>query len=577
MAVVLALILAVALAPLAALADGEGHIALDKAVYAPNEDMLVAVTGITAQMVEDYAYVSIYRKGAAHSAYMSWKRPEAVGSSQLPFRAPAEPGAYEMRLYRRDYDYTDASFVMIVPFAVALQKQRSISLEKSEYLALQRIPVAVDGITPEMEQSGAFVSIYKKGAGHEEYGAYQYVTAGSSVVELTAPNLNGEFEMRLYGIDHNYSDESFVASLPFTLSGAVLQPVSEWARGEVARAAERGLIPDSLKEADLTGPITRAEFAAVSVKLYEKLSGTAALPAAVNPFQDTADTEVLKAYQAGITAGVEADRFAPNVLLNREQASTMLTRVFKKAFVAGWSLDRDASFVFQYAAPAKFADDADISDWAKPSVYFMAAHGIISGVGDNRFAPRAITTAQQAANYASATREQALAIAVRMTEKLDAAAAAEILPAPDQSEAPQVQPPTGDTLMGSWQNGSLTGHTYSAVTGTFQYNSGIGELYTFNADGSFASLIVAGYGNCVSIAGKYAAKDGRLSLTGQSGKLSSDYGNSWTTGNSPADTTRHYALGSDDIGPYLLIGLEGASLPLDTETNAVRYDLVVTP
>ena len=51
-------------------------------------------------------------------------------------------------------------------------------------------------------------------------------------------------------------------------------------------------------------------------------------------------------------------------------------------------------------------------------MYFMAANGIIQGVGSNMFAPRAATSAQQAAGYATATREQALAIAVRMAENL---------------------------------------------------------------------------------------------------------------------------------------------------------------
>ncbi|MBQ3078323.1 MAG: S-layer homology domain-containing protein, partial [Clostridia bacterium] len=67
--------------------------------------------------------------------------------------------------------------------------------------------------------------------------------------------------------------------------------------------------------------------------------------------------------------------------------------------------------------PAPFADDADISDWARNSVYFMAANGIILG-DNNIFSPRAVTGEQQAAGYANATREQALLIAVRMVEKL---------------------------------------------------------------------------------------------------------------------------------------------------------------
>lgn len=427
-AALLILALLLTLLPPAALAAGAA-ISLDKAVYLPGEEIIITVRGVTQQMKEKEAYISIYRAGAPHTDYMSWKRPE-TGDSQLRLNAPPELGAYEMRLYREDHKYTDDAFVMSIPFTVTIEKQGAILLEDSAYRTGQTIAVTVTGITREMEQAEAFVAIYAKGARHEEYGTYQYVRAGSSVVELTAPNQNGEFEMRLYGINHNYSDDSFVVSVPFTLSRAVEQPASGWAVAEIQKAAELGLIPDSLKNADLTRPITRAEFAAVSVKLYEKLSGQTAAPAATNPFRDTRDEEVLKAYRAGITAGVSADEFAPGVLLNREQAATMLARVFKRSFVQGWTLEGDGGFAFSHQMPPKFADDDKISGWARPSVYFMAAHGVISGVGGNNFAPKATTTAEQAANYASATREQALAISVRMTEKLGAADAGEIVPVP---------------------------------------------------------------------------------------------------------------------------------------------------
>jgi hypothetical protein len=48
----------------------------------------------------------------------------------------------------------------------------------------------------------------------------------------------------------------------------------------------------------------------------------------------------------------------------------------------------------------------------------MFANEIINGMPGNMFAPRATTPAQQAANYAVATREQALAISVRIVENL---------------------------------------------------------------------------------------------------------------------------------------------------------------
>jgi hypothetical protein len=193
---------------------------------------------------------------------------------------------------------------------------------------------------------------------------------------------------------------------------------SSWATGELQQADELGLIPDSLRGADLTGAITRAEFAAMSVKVYENLAAAAAIPAVTNPFTDTKDVEVLKAYNVGITAGTAADKFSPDVLLNREQAATMLTRVFKKVSMPGWTLATEGNYPLDYTKPAPFADDAKISDWAKPSVYFMAANEIIGGVGNNTFAPKATTSDEEARGYAQATREQALVIAVRMVEKL---------------------------------------------------------------------------------------------------------------------------------------------------------------
>ncbi len=232
----------------------------------------------------------------------------------------------------------------------------------------------------------------------------------------TTAALTSESHVQLrvrYGGPLGYSDWSNVLSV-----NAPAFEASDWAQGEIAKAEEMGLIPEILDGADLTADITRAEFAAVSVKVYEALSGTPALPAVANPFTDTADPEILKAYNIGAVNGTSATTYSPNDLLNREQAAAMLTRVFKRVTLPGWTLATDASFKLDYTKPALFADDADISDWAKESVYFMAANNIINGVGNNKFAPKNITTEEQAQGYANATREQALIIAMRMVENL---------------------------------------------------------------------------------------------------------------------------------------------------------------
>ncbi|MEE3419657.1 MAG: S-layer homology domain-containing protein [Lachnospiraceae bacterium] len=197
------------------------------------------------------------------------------------------------------------------------------------------------------------------------------------------------------------------------VSGLNSTVASNWSLKEI----DPEIVPDNLPD-DWTQPINREQFAAISVKAYEKLSGTTAIPDVTNPFTDCSDIEVLKAYNVGITAGTSKTKFSPNQLLNREQAATMLTRVFKRVSMNGWTLANDDEYKLNYTMPAPFADDRYIAGWARDSVYFMAANNIIAGIGNNRFAPKNVTSAQEAKHYANATIEQALAIATRMVKNL---------------------------------------------------------------------------------------------------------------------------------------------------------------
>ena len=65
---------------------------------------------------------------------------------------------------------------------------------------------------------------------------------------------------------------------------------------ELKQAEEKRLIPETFADKDFTKPITRKEFAAVAVKMYEAISKTTVEPVANNPFTDTNDEYVLKAY-----------------------------------------------------------------------------------------------------------------------------------------------------------------------------------------------------------------------------------------------------------------------------------------
>ena len=225
-------------------------------------------------------------------------------------------------------------------------------------------------------------------------------------------------------IDHHHDDWLVLVAPPSPRPGVIPRPIpgthSAWARQELELANGMGLIPSQLlrPDIDLREPITREEFAAVVVYLYQSLANTVALPAIVNPFTDTRNPYVLRASNADIMIGVGPTRFDPHSFLTREMAATGLTRAFKRATIPGWTYATDANFPLNFIWPPPFADDHLISRGARESVYFMVANNIIAPGANNMFNPRATTTAHEAIMFATTTREQALIIALRMVENL---------------------------------------------------------------------------------------------------------------------------------------------------------------
>lgn len=112
-------------------------------------------------------------------------------------------------------------------------------------------------------------------------------------------------------------------------SGSFYKDVSDWAKPELQTAYDLGLIPDILIGADMTKPITREEFCELSVLLDEKVTGQVVQPVSPNPFTDTANPQILKAFQLGITTGTSTTTFSPGALINREQCAAMLFRAIK--------------------------------------------------------------------------------------------------------------------------------------------------------------------------------------------------------------------------------------------------------
>lgn len=185
---------------------------------------------------------------------------------------------------------------------------------------------------------------------------------------------------------------------------------STWATEELQKASELGLIPDILKGADMTKPITREEFCELAVLLYEEVTQTTATPASPNPFTDATNNQILKAYALGITTGTSATTFSPKMLINREQAATMLFRAIK-------AIAPNADYSVK--GVKDFPDQKDISSWAVDGTKYMSKLGIIKGDSSGNFMPKATTSAQTASGYGMATREAAVLMTVRTYDAME--------------------------------------------------------------------------------------------------------------------------------------------------------------
>ena len=161
---------------------------------------------------------------------------------------------------------------------------------------------------------------------------------------------------------------------------------SDWAVPEIERAIENNLTVDSILN-NFRNNITRQEFCEISVKLYEKLTGKTAVPVSPNPFTDTNNAEILKAYNLGIVKGVSADRFAPELSISRQEICVMLLRALKASRPS-----RD----YSVTGRVDFIDKDSIAAWAMEAVEYMNRSGIMKGVGGNRIDPLGNTTREQA-------------------------------------------------------------------------------------------------------------------------------------------------------------------------------------
>ncbi len=160
-----------------------------------------------------------------------------------------------------------------------------------------------------------------------------------------------------------------------------------WAQTAINVLASRGVVSGrDGQHFDPNANITRAEYCQILIGAIEKNNDSADVV-----FNDVATDAwyyhaVAVASKLGIVEGYGDGNFGPNNLITRQDMALM---TYKAAIAMNKNLTASRSFTF--------ADAAQISDYAVNAVQTLANAGIINGVSDTEFAPKANATRAQAA------------------------------------------------------------------------------------------------------------------------------------------------------------------------------------
>lgn len=159
---------------------------------------------------------------------------------------------------------------------------------------------------------------------------------------------------------------------------------SDWAEEGVSKAARLNITDYSI-DYNYLEDITREQFCEL-IYNYIDVTGKMKNVPTGNPFTDTDNFKIYTLFSVGIIKGKTESIFAPQDLLTREEAATILLRLIEKVH-PDWAAHQ-VYYVFE--------DEGDISDWAMRPIQTICNMGIMKGVGDNKFAPKANLTTEQA-------------------------------------------------------------------------------------------------------------------------------------------------------------------------------------
>ena len=212
------------------------------------------------------------------------------------------------------------------------------------------------------EQTGNLYAVYVDDAGKVEW-----ITKSSYDASLKAVVFEtGHFS--IYGIGYKNPAPAFT-----DITG-------HWAADNILFVASRGLLSGTSDTTFSPGiGMTRGMF----VTALGRLAGINPDSYKTGKFTDVKADAYYAPYvnwaaQTGIVEGVTAITFAPDTNINREQMAVIMANYAKKL---GYDLPKTLQAV-------TFADNAQISSWAKNAVGAMQQAGILTGKANNRFNPK---------------------------------------------------------------------------------------------------------------------------------------------------------------------------------------------
>jgi CSLREA domain-containing protein/uncharacterized repeat protein (TIGR01451 family) len=262
-------------------------------------------------------------------------------------------------------------------FAVLEPAQQAPELDRLPATVARPNVTVTGGAAP-----GAVLTLMLNGA---EQGMATADAAGRFSFDATL----AEGANRLYvkGIGALASTETNVLYEPEPLFTDV---AGHWAAGNIARMVAAGVVKGyDDRTFRPENPVSRAEFAVMLVRLLKlapvngPLGFTDAVPAWAAP-------EVGAAVRAGLILGYPDGAFRPDAQVTRAEAAVMLVRALKLQVLDVTPGD------------ARFADEAQIPDWAAASVRTGARYGLITGYEDSSFRPE--NTATRAETVAMLSR-----------------------------------------------------------------------------------------------------------------------------------------------------------------------------